>query len=236
MTTKIKTLTAEALGSGWLLLCVCGTAVLAAGFPLLGVGFEGIALAWGLGTVTAGYGTGGRAVAGLTPVMAVGMWCAGELSLPDCLLGIAAQVAGSVAGAGVLWLMVRQIPSFDVSQGFCGNGYDALSPGGFPLFSVLLAEAVVACFVVLMTLGSGTTFRRRSLVAGGCMALGAMLTVTVDNAALSPARSTAVAVFAGGEWLGQLWAFWLAPLAGAAAGGGLTRRLRHGGRVKGAER
>lgn len=218
---SVQSLLAEGLGSAWLLLCGSGTAVLAAGFPVLGVGFLGIAVAWGLGMLTAGYGFGHRAVAGFTPVIAVGMWCAGELSALGCLLGVLAQLAGSIAGAGVLYLMVIQIPSFDVHQGFAGNGYDAFSPGGFTAVSVFLAESVMAFFVVALVLAAKSN--RRYLTAAGCMALAALLTVTVDNAAVSPARSLAAALFAGGEWLGQQWVFQIAPFVGAVAGGWLIR-------------
>lgn len=220
---RVRGWIAEVVGSGWLFLCGCGTAVLVAGFPVLGVGFLGIAAAWGLGMVTAGYGTGGRAPAGLTPVLAVGMWCAGELSAVACLAGIAAQLVGSGLAAGVLYLLVVQIPSFDVHQGFAGNGYGELSPGGFSLASVLLAEGVMSAFVVFLSLGARAAGHDFYLVAGGCLALIALLTVTIDNAAISPARSTAVAVFAGGEWLDQLWVFWLGPLVGAALGGAAHR-------------
>lgn len=218
---SVQSLLAEGLGSAWLLLCGSGTAVLAAGFPVLGVGFLGIAVAWGLGMLTAGYGFGHRAVAGFNPVIAVGLWCAGELSALDCLLGILAQLAGSIAGAGVLYLMVIQIPSFDVHQGFAGNGYDAFSPGGFTSSSVFLVETIMAFFLVTLVLAGEA--RNRYLTAAGGVALVALLTVTVDNAAVSPARSLAVALFAGGEWLVQQWVFLMAPLLGAAAGGVLVR-------------
>jgi len=214
---------AEAAGSAWLLLCGCGTAVLAAGFPVLGVGFLGIALAWGLGMVTAGLALGRYALAGFTPVMAVGAWVAGRLSTRDCLLGIVAQVAGSLLAAGGLYLTVSQIPSFDVHMGFAGNGYDALSPGGFSLPGVLFAELATAFFLVLLVHSCRAS--ARWWVAGGVMALTVMLTVTVDNAAVSPARSLAMAVFAGGEWLRQVWLFWLAPLVGALSGGLFSRGL-----------
>lgn len=217
-------LIAEALGSGWLLLCGCGTSVLAAGFPVLGVGFWGIAAAWGLGMVTAGYGCGARAAGGFIPTLAVGMYCAGKLSLAQCLRAIAAQQAGSLIAAGMLFLLVDPIASFDVHQGFAGNGYAELSPGGFSWQAVLLTEVVTAAFVVYLTLGTRAAGYHFYPVAAGCLTLVSMLTVTVDNAALSPARSTAVALFAGGDWLRQLWAFWLGPLLGAAAGGALHRR------------
>ncbi|EAB3870666.1 aquaporin [Salmonella enterica subsp. enterica serovar Uganda] len=216
---------AEMLGSGWLLICGCGTAVLAAGFPVLGVGFMGIALAFGAAMVTAGLATGRRPLAFFTPVLATGMLVSGDLSLSGWVVCVLAQVAGSLAGAALLWLMVRDIPTFDVHMGFSSNGYGPLSPGGFSLASVALAEALMAGFSVLMVLRTGST-GNAVMVAGGCIALTVLVTVTLDNAAVSPARSTAVAVFAGGEWLSQLWLFWVAPLAGAVAGGGVYRLLR----------
>lgn len=227
---SVKAFVAEGAGSAWLVLSGSGTAVLAAGFPVLGVGFMGIAIAWGVGLLTAGYGLGRHAMAGFMPTMAVGMWCAGALSLRQCLLGIVAQMAGSILGAGVLWLIVRQIPSFDVHQGFAGNGYEALSPGGFSLFSVALTEGVVAFFLVVMVM-SGRPAHRHVLAAGGVV-VAVMLTVTVDNAMVSPARSAAVALFAGGEWLRQQWIFQLAPCLGAAMGGGAARWLSRPSRVR----
>lgn len=218
-----RALVAESLGSAWLLLSGSGTAVLAAGFPVLGVGFLGIAVAWGLGVLTAGYALGRHAVAGFMPVMAVGMWCTGALSFWQCLLGIVSQMVGSVLGAGVLWLMVSQIPSFDVHQGFAGNGYAALSPGGFSLASVALTESVMAFFLVLLVM-SGRPAHRNVLAAGSVVVM-VMLTVTVDNAMVSSARSAAVAMFAGGEWLRQQGVFQLSPCVGAAMGGGVVRWL-----------
>lgn len=222
---SMKALMAEGMGSAWLLLGGSGTAVLAAGFPVLGVGFLGIAVAWGVGMLTAGYGLGRHAVAGFMPTMAVGMWCAGALSFRQCALGIVAQMAGSVLGAGVLWLIVNPIPSFDVHQGFAGNGYEALSPGGFSLASVALTEGVMAFFLVVVVM-SGRPVHRPVLAAGGVVVM-ALLTVTVDNAMVSSARSVAVALFAGGEWLRQQWVFQLSPCIGAAVGGGTARWLYH---------
>lgn len=220
---KISTgsLIAEGLGSAWLLLSGSGTAVLAAGFPVLGVGFLGIALAWGAGVLAAGYGLGRHAVAGFIPVMAVGMLCAGTLTLLECLLGIAAQMVGSILGAGVLWLIVSPIPSFDVHQGFAGNGFGPLSPGGFSRSSVALVESVMAFFLIVVVM-SGSPPYRHVLFACGVVVM-AMLTVTVDNAMVSSARSLAVALFAGGEWLRQQWVFQLSPCAGAAVGGCAVR-------------
>lgn len=218
-----KAFVAEGIGSAWLVLSGSGTAVLAAGFPVLGVGFLGIAVAWGVGFLTAGYGLGRHAIAGFIPTIAVGMWCAGALSFRQCVFGIVAQVLGGVLGASVLWLVVNQIPSFDVHQGFAGNGYAALSPGGFSLASVALAECVMAFFLVLLVM-CGRPVHRHAQVAGGVVVM-VLLSVTVDNAMVSPARSLAVALFAGGVWLRQQWVFQLAPCVGAVAGGGVARWL-----------
>lgn len=224
-----KAFVAEGVGSAWLVLSGSGTAVLAAGFPVLGVGFLGIAVAWGVGLLTAGYGLGRHALAGFMPTIAVGMWCAGALSFRQCAVGIVAQVLGSALGAGVLWLIVSQIPSFDVHQGFAGNGYEALSPGGFSLASVALAECVMAFFLVVVVM-SGRPAHRYGLVAGGAVVM-ALLTVTVDNAMVSPARSLAVALFAGGDWLYQQWVFQLSPCLGAVLGGGVVRGLYRSSRA-----
>lgn len=218
-----KALVAEGMGSAWLVLSGSGTAVLAAGFPVLGVGFLGIAVAWGVGLFAAGYGLGRHALAGFMPTMAVGMWCAGTLSFRQCVFGIVAQVLGSILGAGVLWLIVSPIPSFDVHQGFAGNGYAALSPGDFSLAGVALVECVMAFFLVVVVM-SGRPAHRHVLAAGGVVVM-ALLTVTVDNAMVSSARSVAVALFAGGDWLRQQWVFQLSPLLGAALGGGAVRWL-----------
>lgn len=209
----------------WLLLCGCGTAVLAAGFPVLGVGFMGIAVAFGLGMLTAGLAHDGKPVAFFTPVMATGLLISGDLSAADWVLCLLVQVLGSLLGALLLWLMVRDIPTFDVHMGFSSNGYGPLSPGGFSPFSVFLAESVMAAFTVLLVLRTRFAGRTALMTAAGCIALSVLVTVTMDNGAVSPARSTAMALFAGGDWLSQLWLFWAAPLAGALAGGVLFRLL-----------
>ncbi|WP_273830918.1 aquaporin [Serratia bockelmannii] len=220
-----RTWLAEALGSGWLVLCGSGTAVLSAGFPVLGVGFLGIALAFGLGAVTAGRAVGYRAVAGLTPVMAVGLWCAGRLSGRHCLTGIVAQLLGGVVAAGLLYLMGNTLPGFDVHMGFASNGYGLLSPGGFSLCGVMLVESVMAAGTVLMVLGSRWHGDDGYLALGACLVVVTMVTLPVDNAVVSPARSTAMALFAGGDWLEQSWVFWAGPLLGAALGGVASRYL-----------
>ncbi|MEI9745933.1 aquaporin Z [Enterobacter ludwigii] len=224
----MKVVLAEVLGTFWLVLGGCGSAVLAAGFPDLGIGFVGVSLAFGLTVVTMAYAVGHISGGHFNPAVSLGLWAAGRFpawQLPGYMI---AQVAGGLLGAGVLYLVASGLPGFDVHAGFASNGFGAHSPGGYPLMPVILTEVVLtAMFVLVIT---GVTSQRAPagfapLAIGLCLTLIHLISIPVDNTSVNPARSTAVALFAGGEFISQLWVFWLAPLVGGLLGGTLGKVL-----------
>lgn len=222
----VKKLMAEMVGTFWLVLGGCGSAVLAAGFPGLGIGFAGVALAFGLTVLTGAYALGHISGAHFNPAVSLGMWVAGRFPAGQLVPYMVAQVAGGVLGAGVIFLIASGAPGFDVHAGFASNGFGAQSPAGFSLLSCAITEVVLTGVFVLVI--AGVTDARAPagfapLAIGLCLTLILLISIPVDNASVNPARSMAVAVFAGGEWLRQLWLFWVAPLGGALAGGLLSR-------------
>ncbi|ULH13779.1 aquaporin Z [Serratia marcescens] len=224
----MKKLMAETVGTFWLVLGGCGSAVLAAGFPELGIGFAGVALAFGLTVITMAYALGHISGGHFNPAVTLGLWAGGRVGSQVVMPYILAQVVGGMLGAGVLYLVAHGATGFDVHAGFASNGYGALSPAGFSLQAVLIAEVVLTAGFVMVIMG--TTDPRASagfapLAIGLCLTLIHLISIPVDNTSVNPARSTAVAVFAGGEWMVQLWVFWVAPLAGGVLGGVLYRGL-----------
>lgn len=224
----MKKLMAETVGTFWLVLGGCGSAVLAAGFPELGIGFAGVALAFGLTVVTMAYALGHISGGHFNPAVTLGLWAGGRVGSQLVMPYILAQVTGGMLGAGVLYLVAHGAAGFDVHAGFASNGYGALSPAGFSLQAVLIAEVVLTAGFVMVIMG--TTDPRAPagfapLAIGLCLTLIHLISIPVDNTSVNPARSTAVAVFAGGEWMQQLWVFWAAPLAGGVLGGVLYRGL-----------
>lgn len=226
----VKKLMAEMTGTFWLVLGGCGSAVLAAGFPLLGIGFAGVALAFGLTVVTMAYALGHISGGHFNPAVTLGLWAGGRVESRWVLPYMVAQVAGGMLGAGVLYLIASNslAGGFDVHAGFASNGYGPLSPGGYGLQAVLLAEVVLTAGFVLVIMGA-TDGRAPAgfapLAIGLCLTLIHLISIPVDNTSVNPARSTAVAVFAGGEWLQQLWVFWGAPLVGGVVGGLIYRSM-----------
>lgn len=226
----MKKLVAECLGTFWLVLGGCGSAVLAAGYPQLGIGFAGVALAFGLTVVTMAYALGHISGGHFNPAVTLGLWAGGRVTSRWVIPYVVAQVLGGMLGAGVLYLIASHAPTgaFDVHAGFASNGYGSLSPGGYGLQAVLLAEVVLTAGFVLVIMG--TTDGRAPagfapLAIGLCLTLIHLISIPVDNTSVNPARSTAVAVFAGGEWLQQLWVFWVAPLVGGVLGGLIYRSV-----------
>lgn len=222
----VKKLLAETVGTFWLVLGGCGSAVLAAGFPELGIGFAGVALAFGLTVLTGAYALGHISGAHFNPAVSLGMWAAGRFPAGQLVPYVVAQVAGGLLGAGVIFLIASGAPGFDVHAGFASNGFGAQSPAGFSLMSAAITEVVLTGVFVLVI--AGVTGARAPggfapLAIGLCLTLIHLISIPVDNTSVNPARSTAVAVFAGGEWMRQLWLFWVAPLGGALAGGLLSR-------------
>jgi aquaporin Z len=223
-----KRTAAEFLGTFWLVFGGCGSAVLAAAFPQLGIGFAGVALAFGLTVVTMAYAVGHISGGHFNPAVSIGLLAGGRFPARDFIPYVIAQVLGAIAAGGVLYLIASGKSGFDVSAGFASNGYGALSPGGYSLTAALVAEIVLTAFFVLIIMGA-TDGRAPAgfapLAIGLALTLIHLISIPVTNTSVNPARSTGVAVFAGGAHLAQLWAFWVAPLIGGAIGGIVYRGL-----------
>jgi aquaporin Z len=224
-----KKLGAEFLGTAWLVFGGCGSAVLAAAFPQLGIGFAGVAVAFGLTVLTMAYAVGHISGGHFNPAVTVGLWAGGRFSAGEILPYWGAQVLGALAGAFVLSLIATGKAGFDLAaSGFAANGYAEHSPGGYSLVAGFVAEVVLTFFFLLVILGSTD---RRAPAGFAPIAIGLALTlihlvgIPVTNTSVNPARSTAPAVFVGGWALSQLWLFWLAPILGAAAAGAVGRWL-----------
>ena len=222
----MKKLAAEFIGTFWLVLGGCGSAVLAATFPDTGIGFLGVALAFGLTVLTMVYAIGHISGCHLNPAVSVGLWMGGRFSASELPGYIIAQVLGGMAGAGVLWVIASGNGA-DLGR-FAANGYGTLSPGGYGLTSALVCEVVMTFIFVLVILGSthGNAPKGFAGIAIGlCLTLIHLISIPVTNTSVNPARSTSQALFAGGEYLGQLWLFWLAPIVGAAIAGAVYKAV-----------
>lgn len=213
---------AEFLGTFWLVFGGCGSAVLAAAFPGLGIGFLGVAFAFGLTVLTMAYTIGHISGCHLNPAVTVGLAVGRRFSWGDVLPYIGAQVAGAVAGAGVLYVIASGRVGFDPAAGFASNGYGTHSPGGYNLMACFVAEAVLT-FMFLMIIQGATDRRAPQGFAPIAIGLGLtlihLISIPVTNTSVNPARSTGPALFVGGWALTQLWLFWLAPILGAAVAG-----------------
>jgi len=219
---------AEFIGTGWLVFGGCGSAVLAAAFPHLGIGFVGVALAFGLTVLTMAYAIGHISGCHLNPAVTVGLWTGGRIPAGDVLPYIAAQVLGGIAGASILYLIASGGPGFDVHAGFASNGYGDHSPGGYPLLSAATCEVVMTFMFLIIILGSthhGAPKGFAPLAIGLGLTLIHLVSIPVTNTSVNPARSTAPALFAGGWALSQLWLFWVAPIACAVLAGLVSRWL-----------
>ena len=219
---------AEFIGTGWLVFGGCGSAVLAAAFPHLGIGFVGVALAFGLTVLTMAYAIGHISGCHLNPAVTVGLWAGGRIPAGDVLPYIGAQVLGGIGGAALLYLIASGGPGFDVSGGFASNGYGEHSPGGYPLLSAATCEVVMTFMFLLIILGSthhGAPKGFAPLAIGLGLTLIHLVSIPVTNTSVNPARSTGPALFVGGWALSQLWLFWVAPIAGAVLAGLFSRWL-----------
>ena len=219
---------AEFFGTFWLVLGGCGSAVLAAAFPSLGIGFLGVALAFGLTVVTMAFAIGHISGCHLNPAVSLGLYAGGRFSARHLLPYIVAQVLGGIAGAGILYLIASGKAGFDASAGFASNGFGEHSPGHFSLTAALLCEVVMTLFFLFIIMGVTSPKAPAGfapLAIGLGLTLIHLISIPVTNTSVNPARSTGVALFAGGWALQQLWLFWLAPLAGGALGGLLYRWL-----------
>ena len=219
-----KRATAEFFGTFWLVFGGCGSAVLAAAFPGLGIGFAGVALAFGLTVLTMAYAIGHISGCHLNPAVSVGLVVGKRFPVSDLLPYVVAQVVGAIAGAGVLYVIAKGKTGFSLAGGFASNGYADHSPGGYTLLACFVAEAVLTFFFLMIILGS-TDSRAPAGFAPIAIGLGLtlihLISIPVTNTSVNPARSTGPAIFVGGWALSQLWLFWLAPILGAAIAGGV---------------
>jgi aquaporin Z len=217
---------AEFIGTAWLVFGGCGSAVLAAAFPHVGIGLLGVSLAFGLTVLTMAYAIGHISGCHLNPAVTVGLWSGGRIPASDVLPYVVAQVLGGIAGAGVLYCIASGGPGFDLAGGFASNGYGEHSPGGYPLSSAFVCELVMTFMFLVIILGSthhGAPKGFAPLAIGLGLTLIHLVSIPVTNTSVNPARSTGPALFVGGWALGQLWLFWVAPLAGAALAGLFSR-------------
>ena len=217
-----KRFVAEFLGTFWLVFGGCGSAVLAAAFPQLGIGLLGVALAFGLTVLTMAFAIGHISGCHLNPAVSIGLWVGRRFPANELLPYILAQVLGGIAGAGVLYVIASGKEGFSTAAGFAANGYGAHSPGGYTLLAAMVAEIVLTFFFLMVILGS--TDKRAPqgfapIAIGLCLTLIHLIGIPVTNLSVNPARSTGPAVFVGGWALAQLWMFWLAPILGASIAG-----------------
>ncbi len=222
-----RKLSAEFIGTFWLVFAGCGSAVLAAGFPEVGIGFVGVSLAFGLSVVTMAYAVGSISGGHFNPAVTLGLVLAGRADIKELVPYWIAQLLGGVVGAGILYLIASGVSGY-IPGGFASNGYDALSPGGYGMVSALLIEVVLTAVFLVVILGATS---KAAPVGFGPLAIGLSLTlihlisIPVTNTSVNPARSTATAIFAQNGAIGQLWLFWLAPLVGAALGALIWRHI-----------
>jgi len=222
----MKSYGAEFFGTFWLVLGGCGSAVLAAAFPQVGIGLLGVSLAFGLTVLTMAYAIGHISGCHLNPAVSVGLWAGGRFPASQLVPYIAAQVLGAVAAGAVLYVIASGAAGFDAAKGFASNGFGAHSPGKYSLVAALVCEVVMTAFFLIVILGA--TDKRAPagfapIAIGLCLTLIHLISIPVTNTSVNPARSTGVAVFAGGWAIEQLWAFWVAPIVGAMVGAGVYR-------------
>ena len=218
---------AEFFGTFWLVLGGCGAAVLAAGFPNLGIGFLGVAFAFGLTVLTMAYAVGHISGGHFNPAVTLGLWSAGRCAPKHVIPYIIAQVIGAIVAATVLWLIASGKPGFAVGA-FAANGYGDLSPGKYGLGSCFLTEVVMTFFFLFVIIGAtskGAAAGFAGIPIGLALTLIHLISIPVTNTSVNPARSTGPALFAGGEYIAQLWLFWVAPIVGAVIAGLLARWL-----------
>lgn len=224
----IRKLAAEAIGTFWLTFGGCGSAVIAAGFPHLGIGFLGVALAFGLTVVTMAYAVGHISGAHFNPAVTVGLAFGGRFPANDVLPYVIAQVIGAIAASALLYLIASGAPGFDLAKGFAANGYGNHSPGQYNLVSCLVTEVVLSLIFLFVIMGSThgkAPAGFAPLAIGLALTLIHLISIPVTNTSVNPARSTGPALFAGAWAINQLWLFWVAPLLGGALGGIIYRWL-----------
>ncbi len=217
----MKTYGAEFFGTFWLVLGGCGSALLAAAFPNVGIGLLGVSLAFGLTVLTMAFAIGHISGCHLNPAVSVGLWAGGRFPAGKLVPYIVAQVLGAIAAGGVLYIIASGKAGFDVTAGFASNGYGDHSPGGYSLLAALVSEVVMTMMFLIVILGA--TDKRAPqgfapIAIGLCLTLIHLISIPVTNTSVNPARSTGVALYVGGWAVAQLWLFWIAPIIGALLG------------------
>ena len=223
-----KRAAAEFFGTFWLVFGGCGAAVLAAGVPNVGIGYAGVALAFGLTVLTMAFAIGHISGCHLNPAISLGLVVGKRFPASELLHYIVAQVLGGIAGAGVLYVIANGVATFDVHAGFALNGYGEHSPQGYSLLAGFVAEVVLTAFFLMVIMGATDNRAPKGfapIAIGLCLTLIHLICIPVTNTSVNPARSTGPAIFAGGWALQQLWMFWVAPLIGGALGGGIYHHL-----------
>ncbi|MDH0449640.1 aquaporin Z [Shewanella sp. GD04112] len=217
---------AEFLGTLWLVLGGCGSAVLAAAFPEVGIGLLGVALAFGLTVLTMAFAIGHISGCHLNPAVSFGLWAGGRFPASELLPYIIAQVAGGIVGAGVLYAIASGQEGFSLAAGFASNGFGEHSPGGYSMMSVLICEIMMTLFFLLVILGATDERAPKGfapIAIGLCLTLIHLISIPVSNTSVNPARSTGPALFVGDWAVSQLWIFWVAPILGAILAGVIYR-------------
>ena len=222
-----RRLTAEFFGTFWLVFGGCGSAVVAAGYPQLGIGFTGVAFAFGLTVLTMAYAVGHISGGHFNPAVTLGLWSAGRCANKHVLPYIIVQVIGAILASGALWTIASGKPDW-IPGSFAANGYGALSPSHYSLAACFLAELLLTfffLFIIVGTTSKGAATGFAGIPIGLALTLIHLISIPITNTSVNPARSTGPALFAGGEHLGQLWLFWVAPIAGAMIAGAFARIL-----------
>ena len=217
-----KRLSAEFIGTLWLVLGGCGSAVLAAAYPNLGIGFAGVSLAFGLTVLTMAYAIGHISGCHLNPAVTFGLWAGKRFPANEILPYVIAQVLGAISGAGILYVIASGKAGFSLTGGFASNGFDTHSPGGYSALAGFVAEVVMTFFFLVVILGATHKLAPKGfapIAIGLCLTLIHLITIPVTNTSVNPARSTGPAIFVGGWAISQLWLFWAAPILGALLAG-----------------
>jgi aquaporin Z len=224
----MKRYIAESVGTFWLVLGGCGSAVLAAAFPDVGIGLLGVSLAFGLTVLTMAFAIGHISGCHLNPAISIGLWAGGRFPANQILPYIVAQVVGAIVAGGVLFLIASGKAGFELSAGFASNGYGEHSPGGYSLLAALTTEIVMTMMFLFVIMGATDKRAPQGLAPiaiGLCLTLIHLISIPVTNTSVNPARSTGVALFVGGWALEELWLFWVAPIIGAVLGATIYRTI-----------
>ena len=228
-----KELLAEFFGTFWLVLGGCGSAVISATFPDLGIGFLGVSIAFGLTVMTMAYAVGHISGGHFNPAVTIGLWAAGKFPSSRIPAYVGAQIVGAIAGATILYLVASGAEGFDAEGKFASNGYAEFSPGHYSMMSAFLTEVVMTFFFLMVIIGSTSARAPQGfapIAIGLALTLIHLISIPVTKTSVNPARSTSQAIFAGSAVLGQLWLFWIAPIAGAIIAGLVSRSLQHDGK------